>query len=261
MTTVSRYDGAYMAGRGGVCVVGANYRLGVLGAMVTWEQEGDGGNRGNQGLKDQRQAMVWAKREIAAFGGDPSRVTIWGESAGAMSVGLHLVSPGSAGLFSRAIMESNVAGFQYQAWDAQEATFGQAFKKASNCTIKGNATAVLACLRALPAKLAIRIGENVAGKAGPAIIDRILEGGRPEDALAMQWAPVVDGVEIPDQPIKMWEAGDFHKGVSVRVHQGVRPLPPRWTLTQAPQNKTAWDWDEHHPSLPPPPFSSVPNQL
>lgn len=43
------YDGAYMAGRGRVCVVGANYRLGVLGAMVTWEQEGDGGNRGNQG--------------------------------------------------------------------------------------------------------------------------------------------------------------------------------------------------------------------
>ena len=62
----------------------------------------------------QRSCMEWVRDNIANFGGNPDEVTIWGESAGAMSVGLHLISPGSAGLFNRAIMESNPAGFKYR---------------------------------------------------------------------------------------------------------------------------------------------------
>lgn len=74
---------------------------------------------GNQGLLDQRMCMEWVRDNIKNFGGDPTQVTIWGESAGAMSVGLHLIAPGSAGLFNRAIMESNPAGYLYRDTKAQ----------------------------------------------------------------------------------------------------------------------------------------------
>ena len=74
-------------------LVTINYRLGALGWLVTDELGG------NYGLMDQRAAMMWTRDNIAAFGGDPSHVTIQGESAGAMSIGLHTISPASKGLF------------------------------------------------------------------------------------------------------------------------------------------------------------------
>eukprot|EP01065_Artemidia_motanka_P053040 TRINITY_DN9745_c0_g1_i1.p1 TRINITY_DN9745_c0_g1~~TRINITY_DN9745_c0_g1_i1.p1 ORF type:complete len:587 (+),score=202.29 TRINITY_DN9745_c0_g1_i1:96-1763(+) len=194
------YDGTEVAARGGVCVVATNYRLGVLGFLVTSEQ------KGNQALLDQRAAMVWTRDNIRSFGGDPESVTIWGESAGAMSVGLHLVSPPSWGLFHRAIMESNVAGFQYQNSWVQQETFGKKFAKLANCS-----SSDLPCLKALAGQSAVSFGEKASGSVGTSIIDRILEGGRVEDAFAMQWAPVVDGHDIPDQPLKLWKEGKFAK--------------------------------------------------
>ena len=85
-----------------------NYRLGVLGFLV------HDGARGNQAIQDQRAALRWTVANIANFGGNPSLLTAWGQSAGAMSVAVHLVSPASRGLFQRAILESNVAAFRYQ---------------------------------------------------------------------------------------------------------------------------------------------------
>ena len=104
------YDGSRVASRGGVVVVAAQYRLDALGWLVT---SGVNGSHGNFGLLDQRYAMRWVADNVAAFGGDPTRVTLWGESAGAMSGLVHMASPPSAGLFQRVIMQSNPAGFSY----------------------------------------------------------------------------------------------------------------------------------------------------
>lgn len=83
-------------------------RLGALGylALDSLRYLSDGGGTGNYGLQDQREAMRWVQSNIAAFGGDKDQVTIFGESAGSMSVMFHVTSPLSAGLFKGAIMES-----------------------------------------------------------------------------------------------------------------------------------------------------------
>lgn len=115
---------------------------------------------GNQAIKDQRAALHFTRENIAAFGGDPHLVTLWGQSAGAMSVAVHLVSPLSAGLFHRAILESNVAAFQYQQAKVQQETFGHKFSKLAGCERLSN----LSCLRNLTAKDAIRLGEQASGR-------------------------------------------------------------------------------------------------
>ena len=100
--------GARLAASQDVVVVSINYRLGVFGffAHKGLSAESAHGVSGNYGLLDQMAALRWVRRNIAAFGGDPDRVTIFGQSAGGQSVMAHLVSPLSAGLFSAAIAES-----------------------------------------------------------------------------------------------------------------------------------------------------------
>ena len=106
------YDGCSMSHSGGVVVVTANYRLGALGFLVT-QSGSDGGYalKGNQGLRDQKAAMEWVRGNIAGFGGDPAMVTLFGQSAGSMSVGLHFISPEmfNSGLFKRVIMVRGAA--------------------------------------------------------------------------------------------------------------------------------------------------------
>lgn len=101
------YDGAQLAERG-VVVVTINYRLGVLGwlALPQLSAESAQGVSGNYGLLDQIRALAWVRRNISAFGGNPSNVTIAGESAGALSVMYLMVSPEARGLFAKAIAES-----------------------------------------------------------------------------------------------------------------------------------------------------------
>ncbi len=100
------YSGTRLAGRG-VVVVTVNYRLGALGFLDLSGLAPDRWPHGaNVGLLDQQAALRWVRDNIAGFGGDPDRVTIFGESAGAMSTALHLVMRSSTGLFDRAIMQS-----------------------------------------------------------------------------------------------------------------------------------------------------------
>lgn len=100
------YDGARLAGRG-VVVVTLQYRLGAWGFLELSEIGGqESAQSGNLGLLDQIAALKWVKENIAAFGGDPENVTLFGQSAGAGSVGMLMVAPAARGLFHKAIMES-----------------------------------------------------------------------------------------------------------------------------------------------------------
>lgn len=103
--SVPVYDGAELA-RQGVVVVSLNYRLGLLGFFASPEFRETGG--GNFGLQDQLAALHWVKRNIAQFGGDPARVTVAGQSAGAASVHAMILSPKAAGLFQQAIPQSGI---------------------------------------------------------------------------------------------------------------------------------------------------------
>ncbi|KAK3864172.1 hypothetical protein Pcinc_030126, partial [Petrolisthes cinctipes] len=97
------YPGEVLASKG-VVVVTINYRLGPFGFLST----ADGAARGNWGLLDQRLALLWVRRHAPSFGGSPTNLVLMGNSAGAASVLLHLVSPLSKGLFSRAVALSGV---------------------------------------------------------------------------------------------------------------------------------------------------------
>ena len=105
--STAAYDGAALARRG-VVVVTINYRLGALGYLAhpLLREESAHGASGNYGLLDQIEALRWVQRNIAAFGGDPDRVTIFGESAGSWSVNYLMATPLAAGLFAGAIGQS-----------------------------------------------------------------------------------------------------------------------------------------------------------
>ncbi len=102
------YNGSALAKKG-VIVVTLNYRLGALGFLThpKLAEESPNNTSGNYGLLDQQAALRWVRDNIEAFGGDPARVTLSGESAGAISVLSHLASPQSEGLYSQAIVESS----------------------------------------------------------------------------------------------------------------------------------------------------------
>jgi para-nitrobenzyl esterase len=103
------YDGAPLAEKG-LVVVNMNYRVGALGFLAHPELTAESGGSGNYGLLDQVAALEWVRENIAAFGGDPARVTVAGQSAGAMSVYLLTASPMAKGLFHRAVIESGPGG-------------------------------------------------------------------------------------------------------------------------------------------------------
>jgi para-nitrobenzyl esterase len=139
----SSYDPTPLVTQGHIIVVTINYRLGALGWLAHPLLDGSVPNSsGNYGLMDQQFAMRWVNQNIAAFGGDPHKVIIAGESAGALDSCSHLASPTAAGLFRGAIIESGCIIFQYpQA--VLEAVSGVPFVNALGCT-------TLACLQAAP---------------------------------------------------------------------------------------------------------------
>lgn len=157
------YDGSAFA-RSGVILVSFNYRIGRFGffAHPALSAEAGSAPHGNYGLLDQIAALKWVQRNIAAFGGDPGNVTIFGESAGGMSVHLLAGSPLAMGLFAKAIVQSGggrgTIGRTKTLAEAE--TVGSSFARAKG--IQGSGAEALAALRALPAD-AIVDGLNLMG--------------------------------------------------------------------------------------------------
>jgi para-nitrobenzyl esterase len=142
----------------GVIVVSINYRLGPMGFLGHPALKAADGSVGNYGMMDQQAALRWVKDNIAAFGGDPRNVTIFGESAGGFSVMTHLASPTSAGLFQKAIIQSGAYGVgtqltrdQLETRSTQVATRALEAAARAGVALPCAADAITAdCLRALP---------------------------------------------------------------------------------------------------------------
>jgi len=175
-----RYDGAYMA-RKGIVTLTVNYRLGVFGFLAHPDLSLESPHKasGNYGLLDQRAALLWVQKNIAAFGGDPKQVTIAGESAGSMSVSAQMVSPLSKDLFAAAIGESgSVLGMAAPLLRDGEQN-GLKFAD----SVGGKS---LAELRAMPAA------------------DLLAAAGKP----GLQFpGAIVDGYFLPRQPLDVYKAG------------------------------------------------------
>jgi para-nitrobenzyl esterase len=155
----SGYDGAELA-RHGVLVVTINYRLGPLGFFAHPEltRESAHASSGNYGLLDQIAALHWVHDNIARFGGDPSRVTVFGESAGAIDAGMLMCSPLAHGLFARVIMESGpVLGLAYAHSLREGEQFGQ---RVARLALSGDSS--IERLRALPAQAVLKAAAQAA---------------------------------------------------------------------------------------------------
>lgn len=174
------YDGTALAKRG-VVVVTFNYRLGYLGyfAHPALAAEGEGGNFG---FMDQLAALRWVRANIAAFGGDPARVTVFGESAGGAAVLMLMTSPAAKGLFAGAIVQSGGGWVRLSEADAIR---GRVQARLQSIGVPADADA--AALRALPAQ---RLVQAQAG-------DRSLGFG-----------PFLDGVSVTRQPVDVFRNGD-----------------------------------------------------
>ena len=175
----------------GVVVVVIQYRLGPFGFLTT----GDSAAPGNLGMLDQVEALKWVQDNIENFGGNRTKVTIFGESAGGSSVTLHLLSPLSEGLFHQVIAES---GVDLSIWATQPASYGIGFAKdlaqKLNCPT-GNHEEMVACIHKKEAA-------NIQ-KAANSIIYPFVD--------YLRSAPVVDKHFLPDTPENLRKNGYFRK--------------------------------------------------
>ncbi|MFC1589864.1 carboxylesterase family protein [Candidatus Omnitrophota bacterium] len=194
------YDGTNFA-RQGVVLVSFNYRLGPFGFLVhpSLSEESPRGVSGNYGLLDQIEALRWVQRNIASFGGDPGNVTIFGESAGSMSVGLHTLMAQSGGLFDRAIMESGTPMADPHVLPLANGSMDQALKtgmrfaKALGCPDDSD---VLASLRK-------KTTEDILAATTFSLDFVFAEKG-------MMFAPVYDGWLLPEDPVATLSRREQH---------------------------------------------------
>lgn len=154
VTSVSYWTGPQYFMDQDIVLVTVNYRLGSLGFISTGDREAPG----NNGLKDQVEALKFVKSNIASFGGDPDSITICGYSAGAFSVSLHMLSPMSQGLFHKAIIMS---GSIYGQYPIEKGQFHLAQKQAQLVGCPDDTSANI--IRCLKTKSAVELGNSLLG--------------------------------------------------------------------------------------------------
>ncbi|HOY63311.1 MAG: Para-nitrobenzyl esterase [bacterium ADurb.Bin236] len=196
------YDGTTLSSRGDVVVVTINYRLGNFGFFAHPSFRRDDGGVGNYGLYDMVAALEWTRDNIKAFGGDPDNVTIFGESAGGISVGLIMISPKAHGLFHKAIIESGPVHYFSSPAKKMEETGLEAAAKLG-CP---DAASAPQCLRSISAE-ALMLG-------APGTLSLLSSY---ETSGKYVYAPVIDGVFIPDTPAEMFKRGDFASNIPVII--------------------------------------------
>jgi para-nitrobenzyl esterase len=190
-------EGAPLASKG-VVLVTLNYRLNVFGFFAHPALSAESAHRasGNQGLMDMVAALEWVRNNIASFGGDPMRVTIFGESAGGGAVAALMLVPQAKGLFHRAIAESPYV----HGWDRPLATRARGWAPAENVGLELGKALGATGANALTALRA----------ATTAGIMKVADEGPLFKWSGTIWAPNVDGWIIPDDPIVMYNAGRAH---------------------------------------------------
>ena len=192
--TLDAYDGRTLATQGDVVVVSMQYRLGALGFLFFGSDDAPG----NMGLLDQQMALRWVHAAIDVFGGDRDRVTIFGESAGAASASLHLLSPTSRLLVRRAIMQSSSALSPWAVDTVATAkAHSAALAKRVGCDVDaaGSLSDTMTCLRAVPAARfnsdIWQIGDN--------------------SYILTPFAPTIDGHFLLEQPRVTMQRDGFKK--------------------------------------------------
>jgi para-nitrobenzyl esterase len=171
--SVPIYNGATLA-RGGIIVITVNYRLGVFGFLAPPELSAAEGAPGNYGIEDLLLALHWIRDNARAFGGDPSRITLAGQSAGSMAIHDLMVAPAAKGLFQQVISQSGPGmGIAHRTLAQAQATGKKVLAAAGVRTIDE--------LRRLPAS-------------------QVAQAARQADEGMMTFAPVIDGRLIPSNP-------------------------------------------------------------
>jgi para-nitrobenzyl esterase len=193
------YDGRRLAANG-VIVVTINYRLGPLGFLAhpALAAESPQKASGNFGLMDQLLALRWVKGNIQAFGGDPGNVTVFGQSAGAVSIATLMTSPLASGLFQRAIVESGSidmrARYSARASGRQDAMEETGLRFGERLGARGESAAALATLRQKPWK-------DVVDAWG----DTLKQGGMAGEGARNHVG--IDGYVVPQPPARVFAAG------------------------------------------------------
>ncbi|XP_074170943.1 carboxylesterase 5A isoform X3 [Rhinolophus sinicus] len=181
--SASTFDGSALAAYEDVLVVTTQYRLGMLGFFNTGDQHAPG----NWAFMDQLAALTWVQENIESFGGDPHSVTIFGESAGAISVSSLVLSPMANGLFHKAIMESGVAIIPFMKVPDEERNEDlQVVANICGCST-ADSEALLRCLRAKPSQELLGINQKT-----------------------KSFTQVVDGFFFPDEPVTLLTQKTFN---------------------------------------------------
>ncbi|MFO0551742.1 MAG: carboxylesterase family protein [Polyangiaceae bacterium] len=208
------FDGKHLAETQDAVVVTIEYRLGALGflSQAALDAESPDGVSGNYAVADQLAALAWVQRNIAAFGGDPSRVLVFGESAGAVDTCTLIASPLSKGLFQAALMES---GGCHQSTAAEARTW---MDKAVDDSVCGADPDPIACLRALPAD---QLVEELPGSLG--VFGLVVTS-------AGRYGPVVDDHFLPLSPDVALASGAFEP-VPIVIGSNAEELAAAITVT------------------------------